>query len=319
MKTHHKVRALCLLILVIIISVFTIGIIKASIDSYGGAQSGVTGAVKGFIMDAKTGEVLAKVKITYVSARSSSMRYELKTDKKGYYYKGGLTPGNYMVSIEEEGYLPVSRTVRVKLADTIQVDFALEVIESTIIPESVKAADKGMKLFKEAKWDEAVKEFSEGISKDQSNPLLYFYRGLSQEYNGNIEEALVDYQKTIEFKPDFILPYSRSGKIYARQQEYEKAQEFYQKAMELDDKDVTTHYNYGVVLMNLGQSLEARTVFEGLLLLDEDYADAYYYLGIIYIGQGDSAGAKEFLQKFIEMDPENTNAAIAQKILESLQ
>jgi len=55
-----------------------------------------------------------------------------------------------------------------------------------------------------------------------------------------------------------------------------------------------------------------------LLSLDENYADAFYYLGIISIGQGDSEKAKELLQKFIKMDPENRNAPIAKKILESL-
>jgi tetratricopeptide (TPR) repeat protein len=59
-------------------------------------------------------------------------------------------------------------------------------------------------------------------------------------------------------------------------------------------------------------------MFENLLVFDEDYADAYYYLGIITIGQGDAEKAKELLQKFLDLDPENPNAPVAQKILESL-
>jgi len=74
-----------------------------------------------------------------------------------------------------------------------------------------------------------------------------------------------------------------------------------------------------VVLMNLGKSEAARPVFENLLSLDENYSDAYYHLGIIYIGLGDVTKAKEFLQKFVDMDPENSNAPIAKKILESLK
>lgn len=286
--------------------------------SVSGAQSGVTAAVKGYVKDARTGEVIPKAKIVMVYSKSESVRYTLETDKKGYYYKSGLTPGYYRFTIEKEGFLPTQTTVRARLADTVQHDFELQVLEVDTVAEAAKAGQKGMKLFNEAKWDEAVEEFSEGISENPENPTLYFFRGLSQENNGQVEEALADYQKSVELKPDFILPYSRSGKIYARQQNHEKAKELYQKAVELGVQDITTLYNYGVVLINLGQSPEAKTIFEKLLAVDEGYPDAYYHLGIITLGQGDVEKAKELLKKFLELDPENPNAPVAIKILESL-
>lgn len=285
------------------------------------AQSGITGAIKGFVKDAKKGEVIAKAKVVLVYSKSDAMRYELQTDKKGYYYKGGLTPGYYKVTVEKEGFLLTSQTIRARLADTVQYDFELmsqEPQESTI-PESVKTAQKAMKLFEQGQYENAIKEFSVVISDNQSNALLYYYRGGAQENNGNIEAALEDYQKAIELKPNFILPYSRSGLACAKQQSYEKASEFYQKSVELGDQAITTHYNYGVVLMNLGRSEEAKPVFENLLSLDENYSDACYHLGIIYIGQGDVTKAKEFLQRFIDLDPENSNAPLAKRILESLK
>lgn len=283
-----------------------------------GTQSGVAAAVKGYVKDAKTGEVIPKAKIVIVYTKSESVRYTLETDKKGYYYKSGMTPGYYRFTIEKAGFLPTAQTVRARLASTVQHDFELHIVEVDPTAEVAKSAQKAMKLFNEAKWDEAVAEFSDGIGKNPENPTLYFYRGLSQENDGNEEEALADYEKAVELKPEFTLPYSRSGKIYARQQNLEKARELYQKAFELGDQDITTLYNYGVVLMNLGLSPEAKIIFEKLLEVDESYPDAYYHLGIIKIGQGDAEKAKELLQRFLELDPENPNAPIAQKILESL-
>ena len=326
MKAQNKFFLLVLVFLFIChISVFSKCSMKASGVSLAATQSGVTGAIKGFVKDAKTGEVIAKAKIVLVYSKSASMRYELQTDKKGHYYKGALTPGYYKVTVEKEGFLPISQTIRVRLATTLQEDFKLDTMESTIpeskstIPESVNSAKKAMKLFEQDQNEDAIKEFSEVISDNQSNALFYFYRGWAQEKNGNIEAALEDYQKALELKPDFILPYSRSGLACAKQQSYEKASEFYQKSVELGDQDITTYYNYGVVLMNLGKSETAKPVFENLLSLDENYSDAYYHLGIIYIGQGDVTKATEFLQKFVDMDPENSNTPIAKKILESLK
>ena len=311
MRVHNKFTHLILFIfLVCCVCVLFIG-----------SQSGTTGGVKGSVKDAKTGEAIAKVKIILVSSKNDAMKYELQSDKKGNYYKGGLTPGYYKFTIEKEGFLPTSKTIRVRLGDTIQTDFELRILENSIsrVPESVKKAKEAMALLEKGIYEDAVKKFTELISEDQANPLPYFYRGLAQEKNSNVEKAILDYQETIELKPDFILPYARAAKIHARQQNYEKAREFYQKSVELGDQDITTHYNFGVVLINLGKSTEAKTVFENLLSMDEEYADAYYHLGIISIGQGESERAKELLQKFIQLDPDNTNAPIAKKIIESLK
>jgi tetratricopeptide (TPR) repeat protein len=281
-------------------------------------QSGTTGAIKGYVKDAKTGAPIDTVKITLVYAKNETVKFEIQTDKKGYYYIGGLTPGYYKFTFEKEGFLPASQTWQIKLAETVQADLNLQTLEASPVADSPKAAQKAMAFFKEAKWEEAVKEFSKGISGDPTNPLLYFYRGLSQENRDQVEEALADYQKAIELKPDFVLPYSRSAKIYARQKNHEKANEFYQKAVELGDQDITTLYNHAVVLMNLGKNAEAKVALESLLERDREYADAYYHLGILSIGLGETEKAKESLQKFLQLDPENPNAPLARKILESL-
>ncbi|MBN1225088.1 MAG: tetratricopeptide repeat protein, partial [Candidatus Aminicenantes bacterium] len=281
-------------------------------------QSGGTGAAKGKVSDEKTGAVIENAKIVIEFTKSSAVKYEIKTDEKGSYYKGGLTPGYYKFTVEKEGYLPTTVTIRVRLADTVQNDFNLQTLEVIQIEESANTVKRGMKLLNDDHWEEAVKTFSEGIAEDESNPLLYFYRAVAQEKNGQIDEALEDYRKVMELKPDFILPYSRSGKIYARQQKYEKAVELYKESVRLGDQDITTLYNYGVVLLNLGKSADAKAVFESLLALDVDYADAYYHLGIILIGQGDSEKAKELLQRFLELDPENPYAPVAKQILANL-
>jgi len=318
MKIRYVVSFFVICFLFVSLSTLLVNAYEMSLSFIASTQSGVAAAVKGYVKDARTGEIIPKAKIVMVYSKSESVRYTLETDKKGYYYKSGLTPGYYRFTIEKEGFLPTEITVRARLADTVQQDFELQVLEIDTVAEAAKAGQKGMKLFNEAKWDEAVEEFSKGISEDASNPTLYFFRGLSEENNGQVKDALADYQKAIEIKPDFILPYSRSGKIYARQQNHEKARELYQKAVELGDQDITTLYNYGVVLINLGQSPEAKSIFEKLLAADEGYPDAYYHLGIINIGQGDAEKAKELLKKFLELDPENPNAPVAQKILESL-
>lgn len=282
------------------------------------AQSGVTGAIRGYVKDAETAAPVEKVKITLTSVNSEAVKFEIQTDKKGYYYIGGLTPGYYRFSYEKDGFLPAAQTWRARLAETVQADVALQTLEGSRLAGASKATQAAMASFKEAHWEEAVSGFSEGIASDPTNALLYFYRGLAREKQGRAEEAQADYLKAIELKPDFVLPYSSSAKIYAKQQDHEKASGLYEKAIVLGDRDITTFYNYAVVLMNLGKNPEARAALERLLALDPDYADAYYHLGILSIGQGETEKAKESLRRFLQLDPESTKAPLAKQILESL-
>jgi len=273
-----------------------------------------TGAVEGFVKDAQTREAIVKVKITLVSEKTEIIKKDIYTDKKGHFYLGGLAPGIYKITTEKEGYLPLSDSVRVRLGETAKVEINLE----TFVTQSSKLSGEGTGLLDEGKYEEAGSKFTEAIAKDQANPILYYYRGVAFEKGGNSDKAIEDYQKSIEMRPDFILPFSRLGIVYAKKGNFEKAIEFYKKATDLGTKDATIFYNYAVCLLNLGHKEEAKVVLEKLISLDANYSDAYYQLGIIYLGLGETARAKELLQKFIEMDPENKSTPLAKEILKSL-
>ena len=276
-----------------------------------------TGTVKGTIRDSKTEEPLQGVKITLVSSVSQILRYELRSDKKGHFYRSGLSPGIYKATLEKDGYIPLGTSIRVKLSDTVNVEIKLEKVKSPV-SDSVNLIKTGRDLLNARQYEEAITKLSEAISADPSNPVYYYYRGVAFERSENSDKAVMDYQKAAELKPDFTMPLSRAGVIFAKKGDFEKAVEFYKKATDLGEKDPETFYNYGICLVNIGNSSEAKMVFEQLLTLDPNYSDAYYRLGIVYIGQGETEKAKEFLQKFIELDPENKNVPLAKEILKSL-
>jgi tetratricopeptide (TPR) repeat protein len=276
-----------------------------------------TGAVKGTIRDAKTEVPLQGVKITIVSSVSQTLIYELRSNKKGHFYRSGLAPGAYKATFEKDGYIPLGTSIKVNLSVTVEVEIKLEPVKS-IVSDSANLIKRGRDLLNAGKYEEAIIKLSESISADPSNPVYYYYRAIAFERSENSEKAVEDYQKAVELKPDFTLPLSRAGIIFAKKGDFEKAVEFYKKATDLGHKDPETFYNYGGCLMNLGKNPEAKVVFEQLLTLDPNYSDAFYQLGIISIGLGETEKAKEFLQKFIEMDPENKSASLAKEILKSL-
>jgi tetratricopeptide (TPR) repeat protein len=285
-----------------------------------GLWAAITGAVDGVVKDSATGEPVPGVKITLVSAKSDTLSYELTSDQKGHFYKSGLVPGTYKMTLEKEGYIPQGGSIRVILDETVRLDLRIEAGKAAEAgaPSVAKKIVAANELTAAGKNDEAIALLSEAITELPQNAVPYYYRGRAYEKAGKSEEALQDYEKANEFKPDFILPYSRSGMIWARKGDYEKAGDFYKKALDSGDQDPTTLYNYGVCLTNLGRGPEAGPVFEKLLAQDPEYSDAYYQLGILSLGSGETARAKELLEKFIVKDPENKNAALAKEILKTL-
>jgi tetratricopeptide (TPR) repeat protein len=285
-----------------------------------GLKAAITGSVEGTVKDMASGQPVAGVKVTLVSAKTESLSYELTTDQKGHFYKSGLVPGIYKMTLEKEGYVPQGGSIRVVLDETTRLDLRLEPAtgaEAAGSSASKTVAAAGA-LINAGKYDEAIAKLNEAVGQIPDSPVPYYYRGLAYERSGKTDEALQDYQKAIALKPDFILPHSRSGMIWARKGEYEKASEFYRKALDKGDQDPTTLYNLGVCLTNLGKAEEARPVFEQLLAKDPEYSDGYYQLGILCLSSGETAKAKELLEKFILKDPENKNTGLAKEILKSL-
>jgi len=305
MKTTGKIPSLAIILLLSVIADLT-GV--------------TTGSVDGFVKDSATGQFLGDVKIILVSARTTSISFELRTDKKGHFYKSGMVPGNYKMTLEKEGYIPQGGSIRIVLDRTIRLEFNLEAAQSSGYegPAPSKIAARGLELISAGRYEEAIVKFTEYIELVPLNPVPYFYRGLANERSEKTEEALQNYGEAISIKADFILPYTRSGILWAKKGDFEKAAGFYKKAIDLNDLDSTTHYNYGVCLTNLGKTGEAKAVYEKLLTLDPEYSAAYYQLGIICINAGEVTRAKELLETFLVKDPENKNAFIAREILKSL-
>lgn len=276
------------------------------------------GSLKGYTKEKGTDKPLEKVKITLVFLKNTTVRFELETDKNGYFYKTGLQNGMYQVSLDKEGYTPYQYTIRIKVAEQREMDFQLEPITVTTSGTSFGLVNAAKKAMSAGKYDEAIEKVSQAIEKEPGVFILYFNRALAYEKKGDRDNALLDFQKTLELKPDFLLALSAAGNILAKKNDFPGAVEYYKKAVDLGLSDTLALYNYGACLINLGDNDQAKSVFEKLLELDPNYADAYYQMGIIYLGMNENAKAKEFLQKFIELDPENTNAAVAKEILNTL-
>ena len=301
---------------------FIIALVAAAFLAWPGtAWPQFQGRLEGIVTDS-AGAPLAKVAITIVSQRTTSMHYELTTDSAGKFIQVGMMPGYFQISFKKEGFMPKSSEVHVKIADITRLEVKLE-NATEIVERAVSDADrlflKGNKLYEEKKYEEAVAVFQEAIKLSGVNWGYFLNLGLSYKKLEKPEEALAAFRKAVELNPESYSANKETGEAMAKAGSFEEAKTFYEKAVALSPDDPDAHFNLGACLVNTGQSEEALAHFLKTIELKPDYADALFQMGTIYIGLNKVPEATASLEKFLALAPDHEKAPLAKQLLEYLK
>jgi len=88
----------------------------------------------------------------------------------------------------------------------------------------------------------------------ESNLLSNNFKTLeNSKYNFNIDMILLDYEKVIEFNPDFSLAYFNKANILCIKKDYNAAILNYTKSIEIDPALAEAYFNRGLTYMYLGE------------------------------------------------------------------
>lgn len=279
------------------------------------------GKIGGHVLDPE-GKPVDKAEVSIVSQRSSSVRYDVKTDKDGRFIQVGIMPGYYMVTAKKAGFTPGSKEVHVGVADQQEIEITLKSVAAEA-EKSYSAADKaflrGNKLYAEQKYAEAAAAYQEAIGLAPASWGYHLNLGLALKKSGKAEEALAAFRKSAELNPESYSANKEAGEALAKAGQHAEARTFYEKAAGLSPDDPDAQYNLGVCQVNLGEPEGALARFQKTVELKPDYADAYYQMASILISQNKVPEAKAALEKFLTLAPEHEKAPIARQLLDYLK
>lgn len=136
--------------------------------------------------------------------------------------------------------------------------------------------------------------YSREIKKCPKNAKLYFKRGKAYFEKNKYEEALKDFNKTIELNEDYVKAYFMRGSIYWSDDDVEKSVENYEKAVEKDPKfyDAWVELIHGYVYLAHDNKLlyESKFLqaFNKAVEIDAKNEKAYDALVTSYMNEADN-------------------------------
>jgi len=315
MNSHFHIRAL--------IAVFALIAIAAAVPAHAVGE----GRILGTIVDASGAPVVdAKVLLT---RQGSSFKQEKKSDAKGTFTMLIIdATKEYLIHIEKAGFLPVEEKVKAKIGDTFRVTYTLQpaVVEApTAGPQALTGENQAVLAYNEAVTKLQANDKAGAIAKFEEaatlNPKLPDAQIVLAELyldQGKNAEALAAAERYLALQPNAPRGLSVQYDAYTALGDAAKADVALEALIQADPghDSAVRLLNKGVNFFNAAKIDQAIQVFERVLQVDPTLAKTHYMLGLSYANSGNDAKAKEHLSKFLELAPNDENAATAKEMLD---
>jgi tetratricopeptide (TPR) repeat protein len=259
------------------------------------------------------------------------------SDKKGQWSIGGLGSAQYRIVAMLEGYEPAAHDMKVTQfsSNNNPVDFVLkknQSVESELTEEKklvLTDYNEGLRLFGEMNYSEAMIRFEEFL---QNNPDL-----IEVNINiGNCHKELREYDKaqffyqlvidkiredkgTLEGNETAAKALANIGELYMEKEEFDKAREYLKQAVELFPGEPTMAYKVGEIYFKRGDTDNGIVYYKLAIEAKAGWGPPYRQLGYAYLNKGEYASAVEAFKKYLEIEPEGSQAATVRNLLPQIE
>ena len=157
--------------------------------------------------------------------------------------------------------------------------------QSTTLNASVHAPiylAKAQAEFYNGQFKEAVSDYTRAIEAKPDDPIIYKNRGNAYLHQDEYDDALSDYDRAIRLKPDYAEAHSNRGHVYTNSKQYDKAISEYTEAIRLKPDLTVAYTNRGNLYYELKQYDKAISDYAEAIRLKPDDASVYTNRGNVY-------------------------------------
>jgi tetratricopeptide (TPR) repeat protein len=238
-------------------------------------------------------EPISNVEIQLI-LEGSDETFHSMSDDKGVISSPPLSPGKYILTIEQQGYKNFSGDLELSAGRIRKITIVL-----------AKEEPVGQKTEKEA-----IKSFEKAIEFSKAN---------------KIDDAIVAFQKAVELKPDFAEAYLNLGILLFQKQKDDEAEKALVSALMFNPNEprskivlADVNFEQAKLLIREKKMDQALEKLEQSYRFRQDHAFVNYLLGYLYYQKKRKDDAVKHLKAFIQLAPNAPQVETANKILKSL-
>lgn len=201
-----------------------------------------------------------------------------------------------------------------------------------------EAFNAGMLAKQAGDFDAAIASFEKAAAMDPAQHVVWGQladvqvaaadKKSGDERNQMLEAGAASYAKAIEAAPTEASYFNNRGLALIRAGKADEGKAELAKAAEMDPVNGGKYYyNLGAVMINAGDTDGAIEAFKNAVAKDPNYAMAYYQMGTALVGKAQTKedgsvvpveGTVEAFQKYLDLEPEGSQAASAQMMIQTL-
>src|SRR5271165_563744 len=160
-------------------------------------------------------------------------------------------------------------------------------------------------------WGDNVRLWTHAVQVTSGNYLAEDNLGRAFEAEGNRQDAMLHYARSVEIEPSYVFAHIHLGTCLQLQGDLQGALQQYQKVIILTQNDIA-HYaevrhlifaNMASAYGGLGDFARARECLESALSLNPDNSEEWTNLGILALKTGDVDRAIEAFSRAIKIQP----------------
>jgi tetratricopeptide (TPR) repeat protein len=121
---------------------------------------------------------------------------------------------------------------------------------------------------------------------------------------GSLVEAIAQYRKALDLKPDYTEGHNDLGNALSEQEAVAEAIAQYRKALDLQPNFARAYYNLGNALIKQRAVAEAIAQYRKALSIQPRFADAQFNLGLALFQNGETKEALDSWQQALAMKPD---------------
>jgi protein O-mannosyl-transferase len=163
----------------------------------------------------------------------------------------------------------------------------------------------GLAMAECGRLDDAIAQYRKSLEIKPDYAEADNNLGMALSDSGRRDEAIVYYLKALDVNPNLATAHNNLGNALAAGGKPDEALAHFQKAVEIAPNFAKAHNSLGIALSARGQVDEAITHYETALKIRPDYDSAHNNLGIALAGRGRLDDAIAHFRKAIEIRPDS--------------